>query len=124
MCVSLSLYGILVGRLSFSFLLRLTIIRHAKARIRSDVVLDVALSHQHAGVHVMTGTMVIARTLAQRIGVHLVQELLTLAHREQFAGLLALAAQALFKTKEYRFTFWMDCVILFKLTLCGEQANR
>lgn len=81
--------------ISFSRLVRFTFVRHAEPGIRPDVVLDVALADQHTGVHVMAGTMMVARTLAQRIGVDLVQELLAFAHRKQLARFFALASQTL-----------------------------
>lgn len=71
----------------------------------------------------MPWASMIARTLAQWIRVDLVKELLTLAHREQFAWLLSLAFQSLQKRqrkkngknkqKEKKIKFKCQCEMVY-----------
>lgn len=71
------------------------IVGHAVTRVGLYIVLQKTLASNDTRLRMVTGTTMTLGTLAQRIDVHLVEELLSLAHCEQFAGLLALAAKAL-----------------------------
>lgn len=68
------------------------IVGHAVTRIGLYIILQKTLSGNDTRLRMMTGTTMTLRALAQRVDVHLVQELLSLTHCEQFARLLALAA--------------------------------
>lgn len=73
------------------------IVGHAVTRIGLYIVLQKTLASNDTRLRMMTGTTMTLGTLAQRIDIDLIEELLSLAHCEQFAGLLALAAKALRK---------------------------
>ena len=55
----------------------------------------VTLADDDPGIGVMSGTGVTMWTLTQRVGVHLVQQLLPFSHSEQATGLLPLTSQPL-----------------------------
>lgn len=71
----------------------------------------------------MAGTAMTLGTLAQRIDIDLIQKLLTFAHREQLAGLLALTTQTL-KEDRARVKVRLERIGLFKLCYSLSAASR
>lgn len=68
---------------------------HTISAVRPDVLLRVVLTLYHSRVRVMGRTRVFRWALTQRVGVDLVQHLLSLAHGEQPARFFALAPEPL-----------------------------
>lgn len=99
------------------------IVGHAVTRVGLYIVLQKTLASNDTRLRMMTGTAMTLGTLAQRIDIDLIEELLSLAHCEQFAGLLALAAKALRK-REIRLNWEEFEKRNLLLTVNGEQAKR
>lgn len=65
------------------------------------ILLDVTFTLHRARVCVVCGAVVVVRALAERVSVHLVQQLQPLAHREQPARLLSLTPQPLQQNSQF-----------------------
>lgn len=72
-----------------------SLVGQAVTAVGAYVLFHVTLALDDASVGVVSGTVVVVRTLAQRVCIDLVQQLQPLAHREQPARLLPLASQPL-----------------------------
>lgn len=73
--------------------------RHTVSAVRPDVFLRVILALDYPGIGVMGRARVLMRTLTERVGVYLVDHLLSFAHGEQPAGFFTLAPDPLYKKK-------------------------